>query len=258
MIGWYLAFILLAVWALAFWLNRRGVRRHECSGDPAEGIVIFAEPVRWLFVIWGFSPVCRGLRRAGWHGQVRLFRWSTPAGALLVVPDVIRQRRLLRYAANLARVIDRLAGEYPDAPIHLCGYSSGCYVAIEAVRRVRSARVQTAWLLSGTISPGYSFDWLDENGPRVFNVNSQIDLLNLLGPLIIGTNDRRWTPSCGALGFTSRHPALTQRQWTLRDVRRFYFGDHFTVVAPGFAGVFVAPRLLQDSPASQAARAVTM
>jgi hypothetical protein len=39
----------LAAWAIALWLNRRGVRRYDGTGDPSLGIVVFVEPVRWLF-----------------------------------------------------------------------------------------------------------------------------------------------------------------------------------------------------------------
>src|SRR6476661_7216372 len=95
------------VWLCAMIFNRRAVREHNGKGDPGEGIVLFVEPVRWLLVIWGFASFCNGLSRGGWRGQTRLFRWSTAAGSLLVVPDVVSQKRLRRRAGRLARLVEQ-------------------------------------------------------------------------------------------------------------------------------------------------------
>ena len=81
------------------------------------------------------------------------------AGAVLVLPDMMRQRRLLTKADRLARRIDRLAAEHPGTPVHLCGYSSGCYLVTEAVKRIkRPEAVGTVILLAGSMSPGYELD----------------------------------------------------------------------------------------------------
>src|SRR5436190_6786891 len=129
--AWAWIICITAVWLIALALNRRGVRRHDGGGDANEGILLFVEPVRWLFIIWGFRSFCVGLRRAGWCGQTRLFRWSTTAGALLVIPDVVQQHRLIRRAQKLARLILRISAQRPGVPIHVCGYSSGCYLVLE-------------------------------------------------------------------------------------------------------------------------------
>ncbi|HOB75175.1 MAG TPA: hypothetical protein PKG54_11680 [Phycisphaerae bacterium] len=68
------------LWSLAVLVNRRNVRTHNRNGDPDSDLIVFVEPVRWLFIIWGFAPFCRGLRLAGSNAQVRLFRWSRVTG----------------------------------------------------------------------------------------------------------------------------------------------------------------------------------
>ena len=78
---WWVALAAL-IWAVGVIVNRSRVRHHDGTGDPSAGIVVFVEPIRWLFVIWGFARFCRGLRRAGQRHRVYLFRWCSIAGAL--------------------------------------------------------------------------------------------------------------------------------------------------------------------------------
>jgi pimeloyl-ACP methyl ester carboxylesterase len=228
----------------------RRIRQCDGSGDPGHGIVVFVEPVRWLFVIWGFVSFCRGLRRAGLMHQVRLFRWSNRAGALLVLPDLMRRRRLQRKARRLAAFIDDLAARHPDVPIHVCGYSSGCYVALEAVRDVRATlALGQMLLLAPSFSP--SFD-LREARRRVAGIHlfhSGADVaINGLGPLLFGCNDRRWCVSAGVVGVRAGPWLASQRAWALGDVAWGYFGDHFTITSPAFVAQVVAPRLRTAPP----------
>ena len=71
---------------------------------------------------------------------------------VLVLPDLMGQRRLLTKADQLARRIDRLAATQAGTAIHLCGYSSGCYLVTEAVKRLqRPEAVGTVVLLAGSM-----------------------------------------------------------------------------------------------------------
>lgn len=245
MVWFLLAVGFAGCWALALAYNRRQVARIEHTGDPREGIVIFVEPVRWLFVIWGFPHLCRGLRRAGSNVQVRLFRWSNRAGALLVLPDLMRQGRLLCKSRRLARLIDDLVQRYPDSPIYVCGYSSGCFVALEALRYCRAPRpVERLVLLAATISPRYDLHHLAGRVGSVHLVYSPLDgVINGLGPLLFGCNDRRWSVSAGMAGLRHPPPFVSQRRWTPRDILDGYLGGHFTVMSPAFIGRELTPML---------------
>jgi pimeloyl-ACP methyl ester carboxylesterase len=245
MVWFLITAALVGAWALALAYNRWQVLRLDHSGDPGEGIVLFVEPVRWLFVIWGFPNFCLGLRRAGCNAQVQLFRWSNRAGALLVLPDLMRNARLLRKSRRLAALIDDLAKRYPRGPIHVCGYSSGCYVALEALRRCRTPRpVDRLILLAATISPGYDLRHLAGRVRSVHHVYSPLDgWINGLGPLLFGCNDRRWSVSAGMAGLRRPPFFVVQRSWTPRDIPLGYLGGHFTVMSPAFIARELAPLL---------------
>lgn len=226
-------------------LNRRRAGQWDGNGDASRGIVLFVEPVRWLFVIWGFGWFCSGLRRAGGRQQVRLFRWSSAAGALLVVPDLVRQGRLDWQAQRLARLIARLEEEHAGVPIHVVGYSTGAYVAAEACKRApRSDTPRRLILLAASASPDY--DWSGLRTLSVYSFYSPLDAINVVGPLLFGANDRRWGPAGGAVGFRQSPGFLRQRSWTWSDLRLGYLGDHFTVTIPSFVARHVAPLLISD------------
>jgi hypothetical protein len=232
-----------ALWWAAIARNRKQVARLDCSGDPAKGIVIFVEPVRWLFIVWGVTSFAKGLRRAGYGSHLRLFRWSGLAGALLVIPDLVRRERLLVKAHRLARFIDDLAALHPGRAIHLCGYSTGCYLVLEAIKRVRSPdRLASAVLLASTVSPDYRLDTISERVASLHSFHSRADfIVNGLGPLLFGCNDRRHSPAAGMIGFAADRAHAAQHAWTPRDAALGYFGDHFSVVSSRFVASRVAP-----------------
>lgn len=230
-----------SIWIAAVAINRWRLRVHDFSGDPDQGIVIFVEPVRWLFIIWGFAGFCRGLRRSGCRSRLYLFRWCSPAGALLVIPDLVRCERLQRKAKRLARYIDELARQYPGQAIHLVGYSSGCYVTLEACRQATSpGAIAKVILLAGAISPRYRWDGLRDRLSAVYNFHSPLDLISALGPALFGSNDRRWCLGCGVTGFKFPPPIVTQRSWQPSDTKLGYYGDHFTITSPRFINKHVA------------------
>lgn len=234
----------LLLWSVALLVNRRRVASCDGSGDPRDGIVVFVEPVRWLFIIWGFAPFCRGLRRAGERRQVRLFRWSSSLGALLVIPDLMRRGRLERRARRLARFIDQLALLHPGVEIGIVGYSSGGYIALEACKHVsRGTPVGCVVLLAASASPSYAWEGLGTRTAFVHNFHSVLDVINMVGPSLFGSNDRKWGPGCGAVGFRSAPSTVRQRAWTPADVRLGYLGDHFTITSPAFVATHVAPIL---------------
>ncbi len=238
------AFGLPAAWLFALALNRRNVQRHDGSGNPAAGTIVFVEPVRWWFIVWGFTHVARALRRSGYAGRIRLFRWSNRAGSLLVLPDLMRRGRLERKAERLAAFVADCAAEGRGAALHVVGYSTGCYIAAEACRRADPPLpVGNLVLLAGTISPGYNLEPLAGRVRAVVNVYSVLDVINWVGPLLFGSNDRRWGPACGAVGFRNPPPFVVQRAWRPADLRVWYWGGHFSVASPAFLARDIAPYL---------------
>jgi hypothetical protein len=238
--------IAAVLWLGLVILNRRGVRRYDGSGDPKAGVVVFVEPVRWLWIIWGFTPFCRGLRRGGCNARIYLYEWGDIRGAALAFPDLIRQRRLQRKAARLVRFIQACTAEHPGCRLHLVGYSSGTFVAAEAVGMMPPPmRFGELLLLASSVSPEYALEPLSHNVERVHNFASPVDMVVVIGPSVFGSNDRKWGRAAGAVGFRKPAPFLTSYRWRPRDMRLGYFGDHFTIAAPRFVAERIAP-LLRD------------
>jgi hypothetical protein len=229
-----------AVWALVVTINRWFVRRVHGLGDPGQGIVVFVEPVRWLFIIWGVAPIGWGLRRAGWGGRLTLFRWGSALGSLFVLPDLMRHKWLLRQAERLAEHIAELAHTHPDRPIHLLGCSNGCYLCVEAAKRVQPGLIDRIVLMGGVISPTYDLEPLASRVVGVHNFHSPLDIISVLATLLFGSSDRRWGLGSGTVGFADS-PVLTQHAWGWRDVRHGHLGDHFTMASPWFATHAIAP-----------------
>ncbi|HSW45986.1 MAG TPA: hypothetical protein VLM89_10490 [Phycisphaerae bacterium] len=227
----WLSAAVAAVWIGVVWINRRRVARYDGSGDPAAGIVVFVEPVRWLFIIWGFVGACMGLRQGDARHAIYLFRWSRRAGSLFVLPDLIRRHRLNAKAGRLARFIERLAWEHPRSTIHLIGYSSGVYVAFEAVKLLPAEIVLGRVIaVHGTISPAYDLRPVLARADIV-NVFGKMDfLINGIGPLLFGANDRVRSLACGMVGFHMAAERLSQREWSWTDIADGYWGGHFTVM----------------------------
>ena len=249
-----LLLVLIAAWILALWMNKRRIRACDSNGDPDQGIVVFVEALRWLFIVWGFTGFCRGLRRGGCHQQVRLFRWSGWAGALLVLPDYLRRKRLLAKAGRLAGFLDELADQYPGRTIHLVGYSTGGFLVLEALKRIRGPDyVGQVILLAGALSPAYDTHELTDRVHRLHNFHSYRDfLINGLAPLVFGANDGHRGPACGMVGLRptdSRCPPgfVTQHSWSASAIRLGYFGDHFSITSSAFVAQRIAPLLAASS-----------
>jgi hypothetical protein len=246
-----------ALWRLAYAVNRRRVRAHDGTGDPADGLVIFVEPVRWLFIVWGFVGFCRGLRRAGLQPHVRLFRWSGRAGALLVLPDFVRRRRLRRKATRLARFTANLAAQHPGRPIHLVAYSTGCFIALEALQHLDPrVSVGQVILLAGAVSPGYDLHAVSGRVAGLHNFYSFLDfLISGFAPLAFGSNDGPHRPGCGMVGFRPGPAGLIQHSWRPFRLALGYLGDHFTIASARFIAADVAT-LLAPRPETAARRPV--
>ncbi|MDM8007356.1 MAG: alpha/beta hydrolase [Phycisphaerae bacterium] len=242
---WVITVSVGVAWAVALWLNRRDVRRFAGSGDPSCGIVVFAEPVRWLFIVWGFNSLCRALRRAGRTDAVYLYRWSRAAGSVLVLPDLMRRHRLDAKAVRLSRFIEQLSREHPASTIHLVGYSTGVYIAFESLRQMSPATtIGQVVALHGTVSPDYDITEVTRRAKGVLTVHGRPDwLINGLGPLLFGTNDRVHTAACGMVGLRSTPAKVQQRAWQIGDARAGYLGDHFTVMSCAWLRANIIPRL---------------
>jgi len=214
------------------------------GGDPAEGVVIFAESLRWLGVRWGMGSCAAGLRKAGFRGEFLYWRWHATWRALLILPAIADTKMLQRESQRLAEVIAARRNEHPDRPIWLIGYSCGGYVATRALELLPAGvRVESAALLAAAQSP-----WRDlrpagrgVKGNLIVG-SSVLDVAVVgLGTLLVGTADRVHTPSLGMLGYLG--PACGQvvsLPWRPGRIRDGQFGGHFSAASTGFLARHVA------------------
>jgi pimeloyl-ACP methyl ester carboxylesterase len=231
--------------------------KRDPGGDAANGLVIFAESLRWLNVRWGMGTCAAGLRRAGFRGEFLYWRWHATWRALLVLPVIAAPRMLEREARRLAEFIVARRRAHPDRPIWLIGYSCGGYLVPRALELLpEDVNVESAALLAAAQSP-----WRDLNPPserikgRLIVASSPLDAVVVgLGTLIAGTGDRVHTPSLGMLGY--RGPTcdkILQVRWRPGMILDGQFGGHFSAAAERFVARHIAPRIGIDPAGSVSA-----
>lgn len=218
--------------------------RRTSKGDPARGVVIFVEPLRWLGVRWGRCETEAGLRRGGFRGEFCFWGWDPTWRAMLVLPTIVAESFQAAEARRLADHITELRKGSGDLPIHLLGYSCGGYIAARALELLPAdVRVDSCTLLAAAFSP-----WRDLN-PAANRVSgnfvvssSPFDVVVGLGTLIVGTADRVFSPSIGTFGYRGPHCGkLKQVRWRPGFTRLGYWGGHMSATAERFIAECIVP-----------------
>ena len=242
-VGIGLAVIHAAISILPHCLHRR-----DRKGDPSKGVVIFVESTRWLGISWGKRSVAAGLRRAGFEGQFLYWRFHATWRACLVVPVIAATKLLERESLRLAEFVTQCRRDQPDRPIYLIGYSAGGYVAPRALELLpEGVAVDAVALLVPAFSPGRDMTRaVGRARPGKFIVSSSLGdwLVVGMGPLLLGTCDRKHTLSAGALGCRgSGSEGITQLRWRPAMMKTGNLGGHFSASAAGFVATYIAPAM---------------
>jgi hypothetical protein len=240
-----LAAAIIAVYALPR-LKAVLFARPVSAGDASNGTVIFAESLRWLGVRWGRCETGAGLRRAGFGGDYEFWDWDPTWRAILILPTIAAPKFLERQGQRLAEKIIALRRTNPDRPIHLIGYSCGGFVAIRAMELLpEDVSVDSCAILAGAFSP-----WRDLNVAaerirgKLVVCSSPLDAVVGLGTLIVGTADRVFSPSIGALGYRGRAcEKVVPLTWQMAWIRLGHWGGHFTASSERFITECVAPAM---------------
>jgi len=216
------------------------------GGDEDEGLVVFAESIRWMNIRWGMSTCAAGLRRAGYRGAFRYWRWHSWWRGWLVLPALADGKLHEREAGRLADYLTHQRRAHPDRPIYLFGYSAGGYIAARAMELLPDeVKVDGVCLMSAAFNPRRDLRPAARHvRGRIIVIASLIDVVMFLGTLLFGTCDRVFSPSVGAVGYRGPDlPGLMQIRWRPSRMRLGWFGDHFTVSYPSLIAKLVAPRL---------------
>lgn len=219
------------------------------SADASKGTVLFVESIRWLNVRWGLRPCLRGLRDAGFEGQVHYIRWHATWRGVLVLPVIMDAGLLHRQATQLSELIAQTRRRKQGAPLHIIGYSAGAYLALRALELLPvSASVTSVALLAGAFDPRRNLgDALARIETRLVNVSSLLDCMVLgVGTSLFGNGDRRYGLSSGMVGLRGReaaHAKVRQIVWRPRMMTKGWFGGHFTAASRELIAKHVAPAM---------------
>ena len=222
---------------------------HEIAGDPHQGIVIFAESIRWSGVRWGMRSTEAGLRATGYTGQFVYWKWHSILQGCLVLPAIMSSSMLERRAAALAEYITRSRREIPDRPLTLMGFSCGGYVAVRALELLpEDVKVDSAVIFAAAVSPYRDLALACSRVTGKFVVSSSVcdALIVGMGTLMFGTGDRKHIMSIGMIGprFKPVPENLVDIRWKPGYVRYGNFGGHFTACARRYVKEVIAPFLM--------------
>ncbi len=127
------------------------------SGQPdynSHGVVFYCDGAGGGGITnWG-PGVRKGLADAGFTGTFDEFSWETGLGVLADQTESVADKRA--QARKLAAQIKAYKSQYPGSPVHIMGLSAGTAIVPFALEELpESASVDTAVLLSGSLSSGY-------------------------------------------------------------------------------------------------------
>lgn len=248
-VGWLIG-IAAGLWLLVYFSTRLAVLLRyprDRGGDPKEGLVVFAESIRWMGVRWGLNSLSAGLRRAGFAGQVRYWRWHEWWRGWLVVPAIADRPMLEHRAQELAEYLTAERRAHPDRPLHLVGYSCGGFVATRALELLpEEIAVDSAVLLAAAVDPKRDLNLAAGHVRGLLVVASSVlDFVIIgLGTVLVGTGDRKHRMSLGVVGY--RGPAcrkVVEFRWRPGYLKLGHFGGHFAAPAAGFIAAHVAPKM---------------
>lgn len=206
--------------------------------------------VGWRGPVAGDRAFLYALREGGCPHAMETFDWTDGRDGL----------RALWYAQEstapaerLARRIETLAREAPDAPIDLTADSSGCGVALDAIGQLPAdVRVRTVILSSPALSRAYDL------GPALAHVDGRVvafrssrDWLILgWGTSLFGTVDGKREAGAGRIGFDPPADASARAKLVQIDYDPAWSdayghgGGHAQSLEPRFAQGYLAPLLL--------------
>jgi pimeloyl-ACP methyl ester carboxylesterase len=240
--------VLLALQAVVR-ITAAAFARRDPGGQAEFGEVIFCESIRWLNIPWGASTTAAGLRRAGYRGAFTYWRWHGGWRGTLVLPAIMDRKFLEAEAQRLAEHLVAQRAEHPDRPLYLMGYSCGTFIATRALELLpEGVIVDGLALIAGAFSPKRDLNPAAEHvRGRIVVCSSVCDGIVLLGTLVFGTADRKFTPSIGAIGY--RGPAcekVNEIRWQPGMIGLGWLGEHFTAPATRLISKHVWP-LLRDT-----------
>lgn len=197
---------------------------------------------------WSLVEVRRGLRDGGVDLAMHTVRWGGWTSPFTHLTHLEGNRR---HCVETALCIKQYHQKYPEAPIHLLGYSGGAGLALlTAEALANDVPVENIVLVHAAVSPTWDMRRaLGHVRGRLVNVCARSDWFMLgLGTAVFGTIDRKHTASAGKNGFDMGRAVadeglrgrVVQRAWEPEMLAVGHLGSHFTSLLYHYTRRFIA------------------
>lgn len=198
------------------------------------------------------AGVVKGMLEGGYQGAGEMFSWETGKGLVADQDASVADKRAK--AKELAAKIRKQSQAFPEAPVHILGFSAGTAVAVFALEELPpGVQVENVVLLGASISNDYPLaKALKQVRGKLFLFTSKRDrmLSFLMG--FSGTADRKFAPGAGETGFIlpDHANAATKKlyaekivtiPWTQAMKAAGDDGRHFDNVKAPFIRDYIAP-----------------
>ncbi|MCG3136894.1 MAG: hypothetical protein HJJLKODD_00732 [Phycisphaerae bacterium] len=203
---------------------------------------------------WGFgtAEVPKGLRNAGYRGDVEVFIWTSSLNPLIDQLNILGAAE--GAGKRLAEKIRDYKTRYPDKPVNVIALSAGTGVAVWACERLDDeSRIDNLVLLGSSISNDYDMSRaLHHIDGKVYVYYSPTDSV-LSTVEVVGTIDRKTgVKSAGQIGL---HPPrgdngkIVNVPWSESWRKLGWNGGHTDATNERFVQYEIAKRILEQSVA---------
>lgn len=195
--------------------------------------------------------VAEEIVQGGVPGAIEVHDW-TSGQPIRSLEHLVRSEQSQIEAARLSQRIVSYRNAFPDQPIHLIGHSGGAAIIVLALNQLPSdLMVNQVILLSPAISPQIELKHALMSCDKMWCFYSPLDFQLTLGTSLMGTIDRKFVPSAGAIGFDDDSPNdnLVQIPFHANMIRDGTLGGHLGFTSRRFVRRHVVPILLDDANA---------
>jgi hypothetical protein len=197
---------------------------------------------------WGFgaSAVPRGLREAGFKGDVERFGWTR---SFVPLVDHMNERAARSAANQLASRIEDYRRRHPHTPVHIIALSAGTGVAVWACEALDSRlAIDNVFLLGSSLSYNYDMSQALRRVRRhVYVYHSPRDAV-LTTVQLVGTVDRKLgIKSAGQVGLhtpTDRYRKIINTPWSERWIQLGWNGGHTDCIGASFVRSEIALKIV--------------
>jgi hypothetical protein len=208
---------------------------------------------------FGQLSVPKGLRLAGYKGDVEIYRWtSIIGGAVLDQLDITNAKLKAKF---LSKRIEKYFSRHPGNQVNIIALSAGSGVAVWAIESLESRnKVDNLVLLGSSLSNNYPMtEALRHLKGKVYVYHSPNDPVLEIVTNLSGTIDRKFGVECaGKVGLMPPDDAdeATRRLYRDKIVNVAYrtsfqsygyVGDHTSSTSSNFVSRVIAPNLVRKT-----------